>query len=338
MKAMLFQEDDRYTYALGQLRARETRLFAKDSLIRWLDERLETVLRALAEGGYDVSQQPGSWEDFDFDGMLERRRSQEIQGLAELLHDTKILSVLEAPRQLRSLRTLLRGRVGKLSFETLPLPREIASREEAKAFVEGEHVSVDAFPLGESLYQGMEVWEEKHSLYAMDQVLEEIALARRLEDAKHEAIPFLLELVRQDLDFANLLRLLRASGDPSLERGKTLFLPGGFLDADTLFAVLEDESTNLGTRFAMSPYGAALGEGLQPWQQGKGLGLLERCFDDHRMATLRQARLAPFGPEIAIAWHGAIETECLNLRNLFVGRVNELPHDEVAQRMRESYV
>lgn len=343
MKPLVFQEDARYTYALGQLRARETRLLPTSLLLRWLDERLDTVLRGLEEAGYAIEGRPDRWEDVDFDGMVETRRSQEWAELERLCAQPAVLEVLDLFRRLRGLRALLRGRIASLPFESLPLPDELSASPAARAFVDGEGPKGLDLPLAEALHLGLATWNEGASLHQMDEALEAWGHARRLRLAQELGNPFLGDLVCLDVDLANLRRLLRllsTAEGPAAEgpAGRSLFLEGGLLPNDRLVQALDDEPGTLAARFATAPYAGPLREGLEAWSRGEGSGPLERALDDHRMAQLRQARLAPFGPELLVAWHGALETEGCNLRNLFVGRVNDLPRDGVARRMRASYV
>ncbi len=182
-------------------------------------------------------------------------------------------------------------------------------------------------------------YAKTHDPQVIDLLLDRACFADMLAEADASGVSFATALVRMQIDLTNLLIALRILRMRSGEAGKLLFsgalLGGGFLSQKQLeeWFLSGEEALLRGlasTRY--DSFAAAV-------QASNGsLTAMERSADNCRMKKLTEAKMMSFGPEVAIAYLLAHETEVQNLRVIFAGKETGLDTETIRERIRDSYV
>lgn len=164
-------------------------------------------------------------------------------------------------------------------------------------------------------------------------------LAESLELAKKCKNIFLTNFLRHFIDLANIKIFLRIInlGRPKDTLAKMLF-KGGYIGRDK-FLELHDESLHIFiSNFRYTDYAEVVREGTEYFQRQNSFLRLERKVDGYLIDFLKKAKYITFGPEPILAYYLAKENEIKLIRLVIIGRLNDLPKEEILERLNDTYV
>jgi len=144
---------------------------------------------------------------------------------------------------------------------------------------------------------------------------------------------------KAEVDLVNLrisMRGLRMGLAPELF--EEVILPGGDVPAGKILGAYKDGFSGISTVFRGTPWESLAVSGAQAAEKRESLTRWERSCDNALMGVVRNAKYYSIGPEPVFGYLFAKENEVRNLRVILSGKESDLPAQEIAERLRETYV
>jgi V/A-type H+-transporting ATPase subunit C len=331
--------NEMYAFAVGRVRAMETKLLDSGKIERMVEAKsVDEALKVLGEGEYaEYLADLGSVHEYEKILKAEQRRiylemrtitpEPEIVGIFSRKFDYHNMKVLFKANKLAEKRDeLLVPDVG-----TIPLSELVRSVNDE-----------DFSNLPSRMRGAMEALAEQFRLEAdpqlVDLLLDRALYEDILEIAGTLGSPFLEGYFTRLVDLINIktylrIRRMRLSKDFL----KTALLPAGEVNMAKLVQ-LSDPMEVLVDRLAYSNYGSVVVEGVEAYLKTGTLIRYEKLADDFLIKYIKQAKYLTFGPEPIIGYLLAKENEIKMIRIIMVGKINQLPTEEIKERLRDVYV
>jgi len=359
------KQNTRYAYAVGRIRALETRLLDGMALGRLLEaETAQELLKALSEGEYESSLSNIS-DPADFETALNIEQERIYRLIDELSLDPQLTNVFRAKWDFHNLKVLLKSNCLKKT-DAGEASKSVAAIDDI--LVRSGLIPVEAIKFtiepddeqkgGGSYLTGLSSDEDDVSSY----------IARALEDAQAQyeetqnpqmidividnhlqsflyqraaAYPnlFLCGYFQAMADLANIKSFIRIK---MLGEGMRLLdmalLPHGSLDLDTYIGQFDETVENFAAFLTSTPYAELVAEGVRSWTDGHSLAVFERLSDNYLMDYIKPVKYLVFGVEPLIGYLLAKEHEMKLIRIIVIGKLNDLPVENIKERLRDTYV
>ncbi len=193
-------------------------------------------------------------------------------------------------------------------------------------------------PLAGAAVEALASFAKTGDPQAVDIQIDRAVLRTMALRAEEMGNPFLSNLVRTQVDVANIraaVRLGRMGGDAAA-LGSVL-VPGGALDPEKLERAGAEGMEALLDLVAAWRYGDALAPSFDGLRAGGSLTLFEKLCDNLLMSLLDEARRIPFGIEPLAAYLYAREAEARAARIVMASKLAGVPPQQITERLRETY-
>lgn len=320
--------DPAYIYAVGRVRARETRLLTERALREAAEATdYRAAVEALREFGYEAGSGVA-----ELRAMLKERDAELRRFIFESLPRGGVLvEYLLVAVDYANLKAALVARLGGRSIELddgglVPLAR-------FNSLAAGSPPEELPAPLDGVAARLLDEWEKRKDPFLLQQGVDRALFERRGELARKARLPFLAAYLELETDLVNLAALARclAAPDPR-ELAETAFFTGGSLNVRRLReaarAADREGAAELlrGGRFAWAALPAVEGD------EG-GLEILGARGARLKLDFLARARLAAFGAEPVIAYYYTRLNELELVRFVLTGKLNALPPERILRRL-----
>jgi len=331
-------DDTIYAYAVGRIRALETRLLDRTRFERMIDSSsAEEALKVLSESDY-----AGAISDladvYEFETILSAELKQTFDTVMKISPRPEFIAILALRYDAHNLKVLFKDKylgiksdllipVGSLPLEKL----EFAVKED------------DYRDLPEKFREAAEKISEDFLVnrdpQIIDLTLDRVLFEHLIQASRDIGSSFLEGLFIRQVDLINLKSLIRVKR-MGLDREflKKVFLPHGSIALDLLTANIDEPLESIITSLAMSDYAELAGEGVRSWQEKGTASRLEKLSDDFITVYLKRGKWMPFGLEPLVGYLWAKEIEIKNIRLILVGKINKLPAEAIRERIRDVYV
>jgi V/A-type H+-transporting ATPase subunit C len=167
----------------------------------------------------------------------------------------------------------------------------------------------------------------------LDNLIESLESAARCKNI------FLISYLRHFIDLANIkvsLRMINLAR-PKDNLAKALFM-GGYIGRDKFLKTYDQPLHIFIANFRYTDYAEAVREGTEYFQRQNSFLRLERKVDDYLIGFIKQSKYITFGPEPILAYYLAKQNEIKLIRLVIIGRLNNLPKEEILERLNDTYV
>ena len=328
-----------YAYAVGRIRALETRLLDKDKLERMVEAVSgEEALKVLSETDY-ASSVAELTSIFDFEKILQ----DEIKKVFDLMQKTSprpyLTDLMSLKYDIHNLKVLLKAKFLEEANEHILFPVGTMQLDTLRTMVEEENFRDLPAALRETVEQILEEFIVSRDPQIIDLLLDQALYFMLITTARERRAAVLEGLFIREVDLLNIKTFLRVKRiGRNKEFFKRAFLPQGSLSLDLFMNLLEEPLELLVNRLAMSDYDIVVSEGVREWQEKGTITCLEKLADDFIMEYLQQGKRTPFGLEPLIGYIYAKEIEIKNIRMILVGKINGLPIEAIRERLRNVYI
>lgn len=332
---IIFKDDTRYAYAVGRIRALETKLLAKSDFSRLLDAAdLEQALRVLVELGYPVTE-----ETIEYEQVLMAVQEDALILLEHLSEDEALAQLFRRRYDYHNLKVLLKSKHSHQELEQALIDLGLMSVEKlAEAVMSGE---VDALPetLGRAMMAAEAAFSETRAPQELDVGVDQEQYSYMAEVLRQLDNQFLKTWLTWEVDIINIKSFLRLRWlEENLKYLERDMLPGGNLGADFFRQIREEPLDTLAQAFQRTPYGKGIAEGISKLQAQKSFAALERSCEDIMIRLLERSREISFGVEPVVAYLLLKEFEIKAVRAVLVGKLNDLPKEKIRERLPSEYV
>ncbi len=354
------RENTKYAYAVGRIRALETRLLDSMAIGRLLEaESAQEVLRMLSEGEYEsaISSIDGP-ADFETALNIELERVHAL--VDELSLDPELTRIFRVRWDFHNLKVLLKSNYLKGSgFTAIPaddilvvsglipveaLKSTIAPEDDQDGGAatltsvllggqNGDNYILSALEDARAIYEGTQ--NPQMIDIAIDNHLQDY-LYRQAEDYPN---PFLCGYFRAIADLNNIKSFVRVKmlGE-SVRLLDAVLLPHGSLDKETYLTQFDETVENFAADLMSTPYAEVAAEGVRRWSEEHSLAAFERLSDNYLINYIKPAKYMVFGVEPLMGYLLAKEHEMKLIRIIVIGKFNDLPAEDIKERLRDTYV
>jgi V/A-type H+-transporting ATPase subunit C len=330
-----FRDDTRYAYAVGRIRALETRLLSRADFSRLLDaEDYAAALRALMEMGYSVSEERAEHEP-----VLVAEQQKALALLEQLSQDERLAAVFRRRYDFHNLKVLLKAKHSRQEMDQAILDLGALAVDVISEAVIGDEPGRLPGPLGDAYRAAEEAFGQTKSPGDLDVAVERQQYAYMAGELAPLKSPFLKAWLEWEVDLLNIKSFLRLKWlGEELKAFDAVMLPGGSLPAGFFRPLREESLDTLGQAFQRTSYGKAVTEGISQLKAQKSFAPLERSCDDLMIALLKRSRETSFGVEPVVAFVLLKEFEIKGIRAIMVGKLNGLPKERIKERLPGAYI
>ncbi len=330
--------DTIYAYAVGRVRALETRLLERSRFERMIDAAsVEEALKVLAESDYAnaVSELADIHE---FEEMLTAAMQECIELLLNISPKPEEIAIFSLRFDIHNLKVLLKAKFLGIKSDLLINAGTLALDD--LQYAVSEEYYRDLPP---SMRFAVEKIHEDFLLnrnpQVIDLLLDAVLYEQLIAAAEKMGSSFLKQLFIKQIDLTNLKSLIRVKR-MGFDRDflKKVLLPHGSIAIDRLTVSLEEPYEALINTLAMTEYAELAGEGVREWLEKQTASRLEKLADDYITAYLKRGKWTAFGVEPLVGYLWAKEIEIKNIRLVLVGKINKLPAEAIRERLRNVYI
>jgi V/A-type H+-transporting ATPase subunit C len=317
----------------------ETRLLDRSKIDRMVEAKsADEALKVLSESEYAeyLADLSGVHQ---FEKILETELRRVYLELRKFAPEKDLIGVFAKKFDFHNLKVLIKAnKLGEKRDELLvPEVGNIALAELIRAVGDDDYSNLPS-----RMRQAAEKLSEQFRLEADPQMVD-LLLDRAMYEEIMELVDslesaFLKGYFTNLLDLINIKTYLRVR---RVNRQKDFLdqalLPTGDVDMTKLVQLMEPLEV-LVDRLAFSRYAKVIEEGVQTYQKTDTLTRYEKLADDFLIDYIKQAKYISFGPEPIIGYLLAKENEIKTIRIIMVGKINQLPVEEITERLRDVYV
>lgn len=337
-------EDPRYTYAVGRIRALETRLLGGERFNQMVEaEESEAALRALADTDY------GPWlseikSPDRFEIALNKELNRVLILISGLSWERQLTDLFRLRYDFHNLKFLLKQKYSAhLTFDSKLSPPQclieagVIEPEKIREIMKGGDYSQLPDELRGAVEEAEKKFEETGDPQMIDIILDKKMYS--LFPGKAPKKSFLKEYFQISTDLTNIriflrLKALRKERD-FFERA---FLEGGKFGLSFFLPLYEETVDALSSALSATAYRQLVWEGIKYWKEKGSWSELERLSDNHILNFLRGAKYIIFGLEPLIAYLAAKENEIKMIRIIMIGKLNNLERELIKRNLRDTYV
>jgi len=332
-------DNERYAYAVGRVRAMERGLLDRSRIDRMVEaSSAEEALKVLGETAY-AEYLSALNSIFDYDRILERELHRIYLEMRRFSPEPELVGLFACKFDYHNLKVLFKAlKMGEKRDDllvkeagNLPLALLVRAVSEDNFIYLPSKMSQAAVRLAEAFR--LEVNPQLVDLVFDGAMFEEI-----FEKLEIVASPFLTKYFQYLVDLTNIKTFLRVKrANQTREFLEQALLPFGTLDLRRLVQ-LGDPLEVLVDRLMTTEYAQVVEDGIQTYQRTDSLTRYEKLADNFLLRYLKKAKYVTFGPEPLAAYLLAKENEIKLIRIIMVGKINQLPNEEIKERLRDVYV
>lgn len=321
--------DKKYTYAVARVRAMELGLFSSaviEQLV--MTKTYSGCLQFLAERGWGDTETP-----LEAEAILSREQEKTWAEVKELLKDEGLLAVLSYEKQYHNLKAAIKemsspGTHGNLYFDDCAIDgrkmAQIVADRDWQALP--EHMRTAAA-------EACETFLHTGDGQLCDVIVDRATLDAIYKDGMAASDSIIRDWAESTVAVADIKIAVRAQKTgKTLDFMKRAMAPCKSLNVDRLAAAALGGMDTLGGYLESTVYAG----GAQALKESPSA--FERWCDNQLIETIRPQKYNPFTAGPLVAYLLARENEIKTVRIILTAKLNELPEDQIRERIREMYV
>ena len=331
--------NDRYAYAVGRVRAMETRLLDHSKIERMVEAKgADEALKVLSESEY-AEYLANLDSVHQFEQVLDAELRRIYLELRKISPEPRLIGLFSKKFDYHNLKVLIKAnKLGEKRDELLV--KDVGNIDLDQLI---HAVSDDDYSnLPPRMRQAAEKLSEQFRMEADPQLVDLLLDRAMFEECQEMAddlkSPFLQDYLTNQIDLLNIKTYLRVR---RLNRPKDFLelalLRAGDVDMTKLVQLAEPLEV-LVDRLMFTRYAHVVEEGVQTYQKTNTLTRYEKLADDHLINYAKKAKYVTFGPEPIVGYLLAKENEIKMIRIVMIGKINQLPTEEIKERLRDVYV
>lgn len=323
-------EDWRYGFATAVVRALETQMLSKATLVEMANaENFEAATEMLSSSEYATSQ--GSKDLVQMEEVLLDRRSAIRNLFVELMIDKNISDLMRAREDYANLRLALRRKLRDKPIGTDYSKDGSIPAEQFEQIFELEDYSGLPLNLQEAIERAVLAYYQNKDIRDIDYEIDIAQAEYRIQRAAELKNVFLLELNRMRIDLTNIRTMLRIKFNESANRN--VFLPGGYIETERLKYGIDTGFEAIPALFYATPYYEIVESGVHYLAVNKSFVKIEYNCDEHFNGYLKSTFHITAGPQPIIAYFLLKEHEIRMVRFILTAKKNLLDKRLILDRI-----
>ena len=338
------KENTKYAYAVGRLRALETRLLDGTAISRLLEaESAQEAVKMLSEGEYESALEDVR-DAVDFESALNIEMERIYSLIDELSLDPQLTKIFRARWDFHNLKVLLKSSfleaIGSGNDDILVRSGLISIDDMKAAIQPGDEQEGGELPdwIADALMDARAQYEEGQNPQMIDTVIDNHLQDFLYREAADYPNSFLRGYLEAAIDLNNIKNFIRIK---MLGEGARLLnmvlVPHGSLRNEVFLRHFDETVENFAAILSNTPYAGLVMEGIRKWTEEQSLAAFERLADDYLISYIKSAKYIVFGVEPLIGYLLAKENEMKLIRIIVIGKLNDLPMETIRERLRDTY-
>jgi V/A-type H+-transporting ATPase subunit C len=298
------------------------------------------VLKILAETDYGSFLGDTREDAYEFERALTAERSNVIELLKKIAPQPELINLLVLKYDFHNLKVLLKAKYLGEPADHLLVPAGSVSTDSLKRMVEEEQFR-DLPPLmRQSVEATVQLFQQTNDPQIISFALDKFLYSTLMDLAAKQKSDFLADYFKVQIDLVNMGAFLRVKNlNKSRDFLENVLLDKGTIDKRLFLQLfLEPEpADSLIARLANSNYAAIIEEGTKTWVRTRSTTHFEKLADNYLLNYIKKAKLVMFGPEPLLAYLLAKEIEIKIIRMIMISKLNDIPVEEIRERLRDIY-
>lgn len=328
--------DTEYLYATTRIRSLEKTLLNEERLERMVEAKtFEDMVKVLTELGY--TEMPNA-APHKVERALARARQETFTLLYELSPNPALVDVFRIRYDYHNIKAIIKGEAVGIDPQPLLVDAGRYPVHSLRTIMRQMEYRELTPTLRTAVEQARETLARTNDPQLADFILDQAYFQEVREAADRSESRFLQGYVSLMIDVANLralVRSLRQNKGAEFLRGA--LVEGGSVDTGRFLQATSGDAT-VRELFAGTAMEAAAEAGALAISGEAGFTRFERLCDDVLISYLQSARYVAFGDAPLAAFLAAKEADITAIRIVMAGKLQELPAEEIRERLRASYV
>lgn len=335
---MTNRKPEEYTFANAYIGSYVKEMMSQKDLNRLAScKNLNTAATILQEFGYSESPQ---LEEGNVESFIKQEKEQLTERVYSTLSDREALNFFLFPYDYHNAKVCLKAEfLGTAVDPEFMAQNGCFNQMQMASMIRDRNFIFMSVSMKQAITEAADLFGRGNDPQEIDLILDKACYKDMLQAADKTKEPFLVGMVRLQIDITNLKTFIRLR---QIEKPwsffQKVFLEGGNIAEQFFISGYEEPYTQLADRLA--PYGLkkAMSEGGARLKETGQFGIIEKLCDDAVMEYNRKEKYESFGiAPIAAYWHGK-NVELDNLRILLTGISIGLPEEQMTERLRDTYV
>lgn len=341
MQQIHFVNDTEYTQNCVIARVYAKRILDKARVDRMIDApNAKEAFNLLLESDYAESAQ-GVEDVYDYDTLLGNEIKRIYALSQELFLDKKIVHLHALKYEYHNLRVIAKELVTDENFEDLYI--DVCSfdpqfvKEQVKA---GSYMYVPDY-VEEALKEAVEEYGKTKNPQTIDFTMDQAYFDHQERLAEEIDVPLISIYVKAEIDFYNVISLLRAQKHKvaTLQVLDSLMVEGGDIEMRKLKELVNSPVERLIDLLKFyGRKGKFMIEGIEHYRATNSLEVLEDKQVDYLSEISAETRYQHFGPEPIFAYILEKQKELAMVRIIIISKLNKVPPVEIRERLGAPYV
>lgn len=331
------KENTEYAYAVGRIRALETRLLTRAVVDRMLEAAdMDELFRILADTSYGTILS----ETAEYQRLLEVEETRSVELFDELCLDPTLSELIHYRYDFHNLKVLMKAYIAKSEeeFNYALSPRGNFDISFLKGVFGEEKFGALPEILQLTINRALGEYYSKEDPRLIDLIVDQEMFQFCADQISKMKNDFLTQLLALIIDLTNIKTLARVKRlEEDKETLRLAFFDGGNLRPGWYVNMAEEPWENLSHRFYATPYFYLIEEGYGYLQSEKSYLKLEKMCDDFLIDWLRNTRYRWLGVEPLVAYFLAKLNELKILRLLFVGKLHGIEPNRIKERLPDVF-
>jgi V/A-type H+-transporting ATPase subunit C len=334
-----YGDDVRYAYAVGRIRALETRLLTGERVNRLAEAgSIDELLRLLGDTHYaEYLFELGSpWE---YEVILEDEMRGVVKLVVELSMDPALTDIFRLRYDFHNVKVALKEKFSGEPLDSAYIALGTIPADRVRDAVRGkEGALVLPSHLRAALAAVTGAFPETPDPKWIDIIVDRAMFRTFVDITTRERCLFLHELLKGEIDLINILSLFRIRREDG-ERSffQKALLEGGTLSTDFMSSLFGENLDAVPARLSHTPYALMVAEGLAHLQTQGSFLVFEKMREPFLHNYIRRADLIAFGIEPLIAYLYKKESEIRTIRTIFVGLLNNVSAETIKERTSHAF-
>jgi V/A-type H+-transporting ATPase subunit C len=326
-----------YAHAVGRIRVIENRLLNRGTLERMIDAASpEDALKILIDAGYGSSgEEINIW---NYEELLSNEIKEVYKLLMKISPDPVAIIPFLRKWDFHNSKVIIKGELSGTAYDRLLVDTGTIPAGTLVASIRDRNFKNLPASLSGAIKESIETYNKTGDPQLVDFIHDIAAHGQMLEDAEKTENDFVKGLFRLKTDFLNIktfLRVKRTGG--SSDYLKRVLMGGGALEPGFFLGKLDSPYEDFLASIKVSPYRELCEKAFPSFMSAGSLVEYERMTDDHMIGYIARSRYIAVGMEPLIAYLAAREIEITNVRIILVGKINNVPHESIRERLRRTY-
>ena len=325
-------DDWRYTFAVAKVRALETLLLSRATLVDLVNASdFTAAIDMLSSTEYAL---PSGTKDFDqVEQMLLQKRSDVRDLFVSLMLDEPLVQLLKEKDDFANLRLALRRKLADKPVGVDYSDNGSIPAEEFEQVFEQENYSTLPMYMQEAIEQAVLAYYENKNVRDIDFALDAAQARYKISMACQLESEFLEGLFRIQVDILNIKTMLRLKFTESELRD--VFVEGGYIEIERLKHGLDVGYEAVADLFFATPYYEMVDSGIDYLIANKSFLKLDAEADKYLAGFLKQTQQITAGPQPVIAYLLTKEGEIRTVRLILTSKKNNLQTQLILDRIGE---